>query len=65
MPPLYEKIRDQYAKGKAADPAYDRAQAIAAATYHKIIGKSVNNAPPEGEAKVGMNHGNEMVHKRR
>lgn len=36
MPPLYEKIRDQYvAKGKP----YDKAQAIAAATYRKLTGK--------------------------
>lgn len=51
MPALYEKIRDQYAaKGKP----YDKAQEIAARTYYKLTGRTVQQAhhgPPSRDGK--------------
>jgi hypothetical protein len=41
MPKQYEEIRDSYVR-KGVN--YDRAQAIAAATYRKITGKNVQDA---------------------
>lgn len=41
MPALYTKIRDQYAaKGKP----YDKAQEIAARTFYRLTGKTVQQA---------------------
>lgn len=47
MPALYEKLRDQYtAKGKP----YDKAQEIAARTFYRLTGKTVQQAA-KGEPK--------------
>jgi hypothetical protein len=47
MPALYEAIRNKLSS-KGAD--YDRAQAIAAATYRKMTGKGVKHETAPGKA---------------